>query len=199
MIPTDAEIELLPLSKLVLLYGSLAPSAGQNPVKKFETRPIAIKRTLAVAAALRAKPLLPPTEWPLQAMPEEKKAEHAAQVAGVGAARSWNNKAPVGPGVPFKKIPVEDEGEVMPLTGANMLAVLTGQPLPDKPKAKYEPEVVKSLSGAPTLSIADKCREVVRAGLDDEKGLAEVRAYFAGHKFIPANAVRYYREHMGKK
>jgi len=47
-------------------------------------------------------------------------------------------------------------------------------------------------------SIAEKGRVVVAEGMDDDEGSAAVREYLAGIKYIPADAVRYYRAHPGK-
>lgn len=67
-LPTTEQIELMSGKDLVITYNHFASTAGQNPVKKFETREKGIKRLTAVADALRAKGITEPTvatEFPL--------------------------------------------------------------------------------------------------------------------------------------
>ena len=54
-LPTAEEVELMTSSQLVARYNDLALAANLRPVKKFETRPVGIKRLTEVAAALRAR------------------------------------------------------------------------------------------------------------------------------------------------
>jgi hypothetical protein len=61
-LPTTEQIELMSGKDLVITYNHFASTAGQNPVKKFETRDKGIKRLTAVADALRAKGLTAPSE-----------------------------------------------------------------------------------------------------------------------------------------
>lgn len=61
-LPTTEQIELMSGKDLVITYNHFASTAGQNPVKKFETREKGIKRLTAVADALRAKGIIAPSE-----------------------------------------------------------------------------------------------------------------------------------------
>src|ERR1700731_3267866 len=54
-LPTAEEVELMTSSQLVARYNDLSLAANLRPVKKFETRPVGIKRLTEVAAALRAR------------------------------------------------------------------------------------------------------------------------------------------------
>lgn len=71
-LPTTGEIELMAPKDLIQHYNYFAPTAGQNPVKRFETRSIGIKRLTAVADALRSKGVTeaaPAIDFPLIVRP----------------------------------------------------------------------------------------------------------------------------------
>lgn len=73
-LPTTEEIELMDMKTLLKTFNNFASTAGQNPTKKFATRAIGTKRTIAVCDALRAKGITTPaapTTWPLITKPVE--------------------------------------------------------------------------------------------------------------------------------
>ncbi len=71
-LPTAEQIELMATRDLIMNFNHFAPTAGQNPVKKFQDRQVGIKRLTAVADALRAAgktEAAPATEFPLIVRP----------------------------------------------------------------------------------------------------------------------------------
>jgi hypothetical protein len=59
-LPTIAEVASMPRADLIATYNHFASTAGQNPVKRFETRAAGIKRLTTIAEALRARGVTQP-------------------------------------------------------------------------------------------------------------------------------------------
>lgn len=69
-LPTNAEIDEMDPKTLIMTFNAFASTAGRNPVNKFATRAVGVKRLTELAAELRAKGAATPTpatKWPLVA------------------------------------------------------------------------------------------------------------------------------------
>lgn len=112
-LPTAEQIELMSGKDLITTYNLFASTAGQNPVKKFETREKGIKRLTAVADALRAKGITEPTaatEFPLIVKaPETPQEQPTPAVDAPAPAAAKPATAPVKASAGVKKMTLAQE------------------------------------------------------------------------------------------
>lgn len=167
-LPTTEQIELMAPRDLIMNYNHFAPTAGQNPVKKFQDRPTGIKRLTAVAEALRSKGVTeaaPTTEFPLIVRPttEDVQADVDAKIEAGNPIVSHFDPA------------TATEAELL----ANGFVELTPVPEPVTPKAKKSKTAPKMTSAENTAMFQRVAKNSAKVELN---GDAEPKAKKAAVK-----------------